>query len=221
MDTLKRKIHPPSNPTLAAVSCPHPSAMSITQLRIELFHRIEAVDSDGDLKTSLARPLKRPKASELSKEDSIPALQRQVSECIQSTEAKFYTAKLKYTSNYNSFLHGEGTRKRRVRFIEMVEIMEIPSHRDYSMEIRNSIWTGLREIKANAKRNELEVQEEKERFDLGRICTKNDQLKKPEASLRRVAKVSSFREITRRGDTRSSPKKCRRRRLSTKLLKII
>lgn len=44
----------------------------------------------------------------------------------------------------------------RVHFNERVSVLEIPSHRSYSKDIRMSIWSGKREIEINTQRNRRE-----------------------------------------------------------------
>lgn len=44
----------------------------------------------------------------------------------------------------------------RVRFHVSVSVIEIPSHRSYKKEVHRKVWSGLREIEKNAKRNRRE-----------------------------------------------------------------
>lgn len=65
------------------------------------------------------------------------------------------------TNNFSSYqepLKYESTRERpsTIRFKDTVLVKEIPSHRDYDWETRQSIWMGSEEIASNAKRNRLE-----------------------------------------------------------------
>lgn len=47
-------------------------------------------------------------------------------------------------------------KKTAVQFEDVVSVKEIPSHRMYPQEVRKQLWSSLKEIQANAKRNEGE-----------------------------------------------------------------
>lgn len=49
------------------------------------------------------------------------------------------------------------TNKKHVSFRPMVDIMEIPSHRTYPPELKQSIWTSFGAVQEMAERNALQV----------------------------------------------------------------
>ena len=83
-----------------------------------------------------------------------------------------YTALLKFRRDNVDSCDPEDTKKNRVFFRDTVNVKEIPSHRDVCPEVRQAIWTSLRDIQRNAERNELEFVADGEDF---RTCTEEDQ----------------------------------------------
>ena len=190
MDSLKRKMLSGSTRGLT------PSlALRIASLQEQLFCRIKAEAANaegGDILVSLSRPLKRQKLCDSTAGGALP---RPVA-ASPSREFSTYTATLKYTQCHSTFSSSWDQRKRRVGFTETVQIQEIPSHRDYTIDVRTRIWTGLREIQANAERNEWEVQQEKHS---GSRAKDEDQATALGTPLRRITKVMSFRDLARKG----------------------